>query len=499
MQLTVKQQDVYDKLMLFVQQKKKRELILFGYAGVGKTVLISKFLNDITTSTEDKKAIYNRVVLAAPTHKAVNIAKSKIHLSTQNNKNNKRVEIVTIHRLLNYQNYIDSTTGIKYFAKSMADPNWSIYNLLIIDECSMLTEQIINDINLQLEKTPNIKIMYVGDSAQLPPVNESASKIFEKEINKLYLDEIVRTKSTHIMELSQALRFWIEGKDIPNLSKYVCDQIEIVPMEEKNKWLQQFISCKSNAIILCWTNKCVNTYNEYIRKHKFGNKILNTYEIGEIVIFNNFHVVKETIENEVHKTVFHTSEQVKITNIEENTMLLDQIGKIKGDLLSENVIKYLNDQINEVNKKLIELQIFELEIQKVDKESKYIVKTIHTNSLKAYNKLVENTTSLLVHAKSHAFKMIHDIKKDNINKCDLVAELEKKMNIIWKAWHIILCEPFAELNYGYAITVHKSQGSTFDNVFIDTFDILSNKNETEMKKCLYTAITRCAEKINMLI
>jgi exodeoxyribonuclease-5 len=48
----------------------------------------------------------------------------------------------------------------------------------------------------------------------------------------------------------------------------------------------------------------------------------------------------------------------------------------------------------------------------------------------------------------------------------------------------------AQLNYGYCITVHKSQGSTFSNVYIDIADIFVNKSKDEVLKCLYTAITR---------
>ena len=60
-------------------------------------------------------------------------------------------------------------------------------------------------------------------------------------------------------------------------------------------------------------------------------------------------------------------------------------------------------------------------------------------------------------------------------------------------------ECFAELNYGYCITVHKSQGSTFLNVYIDMNDILSNNNINEMSKCLYTSITRSSKTLKLLI
>ena len=62
--------------------------------------------------------------------------------------------------------------------------------------------------------------------------------------------------------------------------------------------------------------------------------------------------------------------------------------------------------------------------------------------------------------------------------------------------HVITsCYP--EIDYGYALTVHKSQGSTYDDVYIEYANILSNTRETEKLKLLYTAITRSSNKLHI--
>lgn len=66
---------------------------------------------------------------------------------------------------------------------------------------------------------------------------------------------------------------------------------------------------------------------------------------------------------------------------------------------------------------------------------------------------------------------------------------------LWDEINKILIEPFANLNYGYAITIHKSQGSTYDNVFVDIDDILQNTQSNEIKRCVYTSITRSSGKV----
>ena len=62
--------------------------------------------------------------------------------------------------------------------------------------------------------------------------------------------------------------------------------------------------------------------------------------------------------------------------------------------------------------------------------------------------------------------------------------------------HVITsCYP--EVDYGYALTVHKSQGSTYDDVYIDYANILSNSRDAEKLKLLYTAITRSSNKLHL--
>ena len=59
---------------------------------------------------------------------------------------------------------------------------------------------------------------------------------------------------------------------------------------------------------------------------------------------------------------------------------------------------------------------------------------------------------------------------------------------------------FADISYGYCITVHKAQGSTFKRVYIDAKNILEyNRKGYINYKCLYTSITRASEKVLMFI
>ena len=61
----------------------------------------------------------------------------------------------------------------------------------------------------------------------------------------------------------------------------------------------------------------------------------------------------------------------------------------------------------------------------------------------------------------------------------------------------VITSSYLEVDYGYALTVHKSQGSTYDDVYIEYNNILSNLKEIERNKLLYTAITRCINKLHI--
>lgn len=530
--LTNDQKEIYNKLMDFIKSDKEREILLIGYAGTGKTTMVTKFINDLINNNICKK-----IVMAAPTHKAVNIAKSKLFDNSQNDsKLLRNINIMTIHRLLNYQSYIDSE-GNKYFAKGNIDTNWTIYNLIVVDECSMLSNQIISDIRLNLNNPLNIKIkiLYVGDPAQLPPVNQSDSKIFNCGIKSLCMDKIIRTNNQNIMELSNEHRKWIFSNnmnDLPCVADYLCEKISLFSTRNKElkSWLDNFINIiktrdnngfqqennefndnHNDNIILTWTNKKCNQYNQYVREKIFNKKDLDHYEIGEILIFGDFHRIKRIVLSEEDKEIeefisFYTSEQVKLNDIEIIKYRFEKIKYKRNNEITDELNIEFEKRINKINKLIdIEIDVYKFKINKLSDivenniVEEYTVLTIHPDSLKSWNKICEEYEHIILKLKKTCYKMIRKLKNNNMTKCDLHSEVEKKINKLYKDWQDKAIDCFAQLNYGYAITVHKSQGSTFQNVFIDISDILDNNNVSETSKCLYTAITRSSNTLKLLV
>jgi exodeoxyribonuclease-5 len=67
----------------------------------------------------------------------------------------------------------------------------------------------------------------------------------------------------------------------------------------------------------------------------------------------------------------------------------------------------------------------------------------------------------------------------------------------WSKYYNLL-DRYADVKYNYALTVHKSQGSTFDNVIVINCDIERVREIKERNKLLYTAITRAKNKLFMI-
>jgi hypothetical protein len=526
---TKDQQKVYNELINFIKSDKETQISLIGYAGTGKTTLLSKILNDIMINK-----LCKRVAICSPTHKSLNILKSKIYETCENTTISSNIDIMTIQRLLNYEKNIDSNGEI-YYAKKNENLNWGIYNIIIIDEASMLSKQIVNDIEDELikDKNKNLKIIFTSDPCQLPPVGESLSSIFNKKIKTLTLDKIIRTNSNKIIELSNDHRKWIASNkdtDMPFLRDYEDERIILHSSDKVNEWLNKFIQLikiqekdnktdNFNDIILTWTNKKCVKYNDYVRHKMFNKKQLAKYELGEILIFNDFHrtltnVPTDNSNNEIEtnpeqKIVsFYTSEQVKLTGIREDKFQFEKIKNLKSTDLPEPIANNFVKVISGINKILTSttLNVYYMQVQKISEltnngeKPTYDILSIHHNSEVNYNKLKEYFEDQMMKLKNSCYKMIEELKKiTDMIKLEYLNIVEKKINRIWKDWQTNVMDRFAQLNYGYAITVHKSQGSTFKNVFIDIMDIFENHNQTERLKCLYTAITRSSNSLELLV
>lgn len=166
----------------------KKFFTLGGYAGTGKTTMIGYISKKLR---EQKPSI--KVAFCSYTGKAVRIMGNKLQESSSLYPDD---SISTIHRLIYEPNLNDDGVVIGWSKKTIKDFK---YNLIIVDEASMINERIWNDLTEY-----NVSILAVGDHGQLPPIEGRFNLMDDPDIK---LEEIYRQeKDNPIVFVSKLAR-----------------------------------------------------------------------------------------------------------------------------------------------------------------------------------------------------------------------------------------------------------------------------------------------------
>jgi len=550
MEFTQDQLNALTQIFSFLKDFSQKTYGLYGFAGTGKTTVLVELVAFLI-----KNGLIKSVAFTAPTNKAVNVIKFKFASYLQDltsasptdtfediimklDKSGITVDFMTIHKLLKFEMDYDFDGGI-YFNKSSNDSLIDKYELVIIDECSMIPVQLVNQIFSDLQKKVqkicdnykrSPKIIFSGDPAQLPPVNEDFSVLFlkcetkgihpdiVKTIQKMptyTLKKVMRSKLQAVTNVCLQIRLWTMGEiKIPNVKKYIGNGTYIYEYKKepkiKTKWfnkcLEYFSKGKSCNIILTWTNKQADEYNKIIRQTLFEGQLLKKYEIGDILVLNDFYNFSEDTEKKYDiyadstKGKFHTSEQIKIVGIEIITKKIADFSETNREILKLENGKYYDTKFKETikninNNTLRQYLCWVLTVKKLEDttgtpdNSVSTIYVLHDDSLTAW----ENDKNYISGSIKNLRKIL--VQKFRTKTTTIDNNITKKL---WKDYHKNLIAPFANVNYGYAITCHKGQGSNFFNVFVDADDIVKNGRDNETKQCLYTALTRTSNELHML-
>lgn len=213
-------------------------LTLGGYAGSGKTTLISSLLR-----TWDNTAV------VAPTGKAVNRLKQCGIDGAQ-----------TIHALI-YSPWEDEDGKIKFTKRPTIDN----YDTLICDEASMVNQYVFNDLMSYAKP-----ILWVGDHGQLEPIGENPNLMKNPNVR---LEKIHRQDAKNpILRLAAA---WREGREAQVWAA----------IEKKGKWGDREGKCivtsrrdfdsyaRTDMQLICGFNNTRHRLNNLVRNHRdFGGK-----------------------------------------------------------------------------------------------------------------------------------------------------------------------------------------------------------------------------------
>ena len=420
--LTDSQIKAKEKILTWLNDKTGYFYVLSGAAGTGKTTLIREILKEYKKS----------VILTAPTHKASHVLKTTIDCPT-----------ATIHKLLGLRpNYDISKATDKEFTQQK-EPDIRNYSCVIIDETSMIPYQLEQLIKQESEYY-KVKILYVGDKYQLKAVD--GYSVFNLTYPQFELTEIVRQdKGNPLLDILDNIREDIKRKKITfvknlnyepekivNNKGYVCLSLEDLFNFSVNVYNNlNFAKNIDSYRLLSYTNEIISKWNYALRnKLKISDK-------DKIISKDDFMLGYENILNEFLELTLVNSEEYGIMDIREN--------------VHNSGFKYYET-------KLVSLVTSDVSVLNiVDHNDKNFIKFIQI----LRGLLLTAKTSH--HAKrKEAWVNYFDFK----NKYPLIKDYIVQTDKITKS-----------LDYGYALSVHKSQGSTYNNVGIILADILTPKGK----------------------
>lgn len=432
----------------FIYSSSQTICILKGYAGTGKTYIISKVVKNLWK-------IKKPVILLAPTGRSAKV------LSLYCNK-----EAHTIHREIYYVKN-NPAGNIDFSLKINKHKN----TIFIVDEASMIPTTKKNEKNLFSESLLDNIIKYVysgfkcsllviGDLAQLPPIfSEKSLSLDEEFLNKKYdlkvisseLDKVVRQKeNSGILSLATYLRNLIDIGYVEQLKINLSYYNDIILIEDGDQLINLLQDSYDEygiqeTSVIVRSNKRSNIYNKNIRERILFNE--NIISVGDLmmVVKNNYHWL-----NNYREGFIANGDIIKIEEIY-------NIKELYGFRFAEvkvTMIDYPN------------LNAFETVL---------ILDTIEINS-PSLDYLSLN-------------KLYTEVLKDYLEiKTKYKRHLAVKKNKYFNA---------LQVKFAYSFTCHKSQGGQWESIFVE-MPFLTNGYDLDFLRWFYTAVTRAKSKLHLI-
>ena len=436
--LTEHQNEIYEQLL--EKFLNKEHCTLSGYAGTGKSFVTSMLLREL-------KARHKKYLVLAPTHKALSVlANKEIELNDDLGESNTSLFKTVASYLKMRPNYqkvgMDLENPDFIFADEGDGEKRIKYNFIIIDECSMISKSVFQ----QLMSKPGVTYLFVGDIAQLPPIGEKVSKTFELK-NIFYLNEIVRTKHSDIVDLCETAR----NGDFTKIKSWKSSDNVTVMSKRNYKH-----DCEK---VLAFTNKAVANHNTATKKavNPSNSKISK----GDVIMF--------------YQDIFTAMDPRPkwFPNYDAKNFYPDKkIVSNCDEFIIDNLVDCGNTYKMHCSREDSFISGYEFLVLQPPAYAEYIRKYLQYKSNWDLHKLfLLKYNCILPEAITQGYK----------DEYDDVHKLEVKKSF----------------DLAYALTVHKAQGSTYDTIAVDVNDIFVSKSDTQT--LLYTAISRAKEHVVLLM
>ena len=422
--------------------------IIKGYAGTGKTTTISTVVNNLWR-------IGKKAVLLAPTGRAAKV------IAGYSSK-----PAFTIHKKIYYPKK-NKSGGVDFTLQTNKHSN----TIFFVDEASMISDSptgaklfesgsLLDDLISYVYSGVHCKLVFIGDTAQLPPVKlaispaldaEKLTLNYQKEVIEIELSEVMRQHAdSGILVNATELRLILANEGFSNFQFQLGypDLIRLIDgydIEDAINTAYTNIGVEDTTFIVR-SNKRANQYNQQIRSKIRGQE--NEISTGDyiMVVKNNYFWLEET------------SEAGFIAN---------------GDICE--ILEIFS------TKELYGFKFAEVKIRMIDYpdqkpfETVLLLDTLTSESpslsYEESNRLYQEVAKDFAQEKSK-YKQLLAIKNSNY------------FNAL-------------QIKFAYAVTCHKSQGGQWKTVFIEQ-PYLPDGQNIEYLRWLYTAVTRAQEKVYLI-
>jgi len=413
-ELNDEQKVAVDKLIRFIEDPATFQwyFCFTGFAGTGKTFTMREVVARCRSSA-------SAFAYTAPTNKAAKVLKQVTG------------DACTIYSLLGLR--VDKSGELKQVVAGKT-PDLSNLDVIVVDEASMVNRNLFDILRVTAERW-GLKVVFMGDLAQLPPVGEPASMALTgmegaNLTRVMRHDNQILTFATTVREqinsLAPSIKIRSDNDGHTGVWKLTSREFKerIFAAAQNGEFADG-----STAKIISWRNVRVAEYNNIVRAALFGADAVPGF--------------------------FLPGDRIVAAGLCE-----------RGDefLMSTDDEAIVESVANCVHPFEPRYHAIELKARREDNKVVRLL-VIHPSSKQAFD-----------------------------NDCQALAHEARGNPKLWKRfWEHK--ELFHDIRYGSAITAHRSQGSTYETAFVDYQDILYNRNRKEAFQCLYVACTRPTTKL----
>ncbi len=423
----------------FLEDSEAHECFITGVAGTGKTTSLAQLIE--YCKEQGKVAI-----TTAYTHKAVGVLRSKLP---------ENAAVCTLHSYLCKRPTInDHATKLEHVESNSQMSIPEKVDIVFIDEFSMIGER---DYMSLMELVYNddgdviTKLVFIGDPNQLPPVKDMQTIVpggdYWIKLTKIYR----QANDNKLIDTLLALNDFINGKKATPL-------VEHETFTRGQNIVELYKACKTSKVLLAYTNQTVQSLNAEIqgRDHPL---------IGDILF----------------------SPTLRSTyTLETIDMQVDNIITIQGNILELGSRFKTLETLHNIEA----VQFFTLQDENMNIAQRAVVFG-HSNYIIAQQKLANEAVAINKKIEKEFKTEAKAWSKNNWGH-----ELAKQRKSAW-AQYLAFKDCVICIDFPHAMTIHKSQGSTYENVYLDMEDInrCADHDYQMYLKLLYVGISRASKNV----